>query len=180
MFDKAIRIVIDPAVRHPPPTPPPKPDTPIVDPLQITDARFASFVNNKEFSDVIFKFADKRYEQQILIFRKLNYFLFRELHAHKIILSAASPIFQKIFIHRAEPPATFTMKTTNSNQSDATKNRNSFDVFAVKRSVGLLPFHGARYGATASTIDGTTYIIGGVDIRGTCLTNVLRFGKSNQ
>lgn len=59
VFDDAIRCVIDPTIRNPPPPPPPKPEPPAVSSLEFTDARFASLVNKKEFSDVTFKVQDK-------------------------------------------------------------------------------------------------------------------------
>jgi small GTP-binding protein len=159
VFDEAIRVVLDPSARNPPPPLPPKPNPPAVTAKELTDARFAGLVNRKEFSDVTFKVQDK------------------ELAAHKVILSAASPIFQKIFVNGAtELPPMFTIsKSTATGHSEHKKGKREFEVCSVKESVQLPPFHGARYGASASTIDGVTYIIGGADIGGNASNNVLRF-----
>lgn len=72
----------------------------------------------------------------------------------------------------------FAKTKTDSNESkEAKKHKKAFEVCSVKESIALPPFHGARYGATATTIDGLTYIIGGADIGGNSVNNVLRFGK---
>jgi hypothetical protein len=59
VFDEAIRVVLDPSDRNPPPLLPPKPDPPAVTAKELTDARFAELVKRKEFSDVTFKVQDK-------------------------------------------------------------------------------------------------------------------------
>jgi hypothetical protein len=107
VFDEAIRAVLDPSARNPPPLLPPKPDPPAVTAKELTDARFTEFVNRKEFSDVTFKVQDK------------------ELAAHKIILSAASPMFQKIFVNGAtELPPMFTLiKASASEHSEHKKDK---------------------------------------------------------
>jgi hypothetical protein len=89
-------------------------------------------------------------------------------------------MFQKIFVSGAtELPPMFTIsKSTATGHSEHKKDKREFEVCSVKESVQLPPFHGARYGASASTIDGVTYIIGGADIGGNASNNVLRFGKS--
>mgnify|MGYP006940062213 CR=1 FL=1 len=59
VFDEAIRVVIDPTVKNPPPPPPPKPDAPEVSAKELSNARFISLINKKEFSDVSFKVQDR-------------------------------------------------------------------------------------------------------------------------
>ncbi len=60
VFDTAVRAVINPkAIKEPAPIPPKKPEPPVVSPIAFTDARFASLVNNKQFSDVTFRVQDK-------------------------------------------------------------------------------------------------------------------------
>lgn len=95
-------------------------------------------------------------------------------------MSAASPLFQKIFVHGStELPAMFAMtKTPSAELPSHKKQKKVFEVCSVKETIALPPFHGARYGATASIVDGVTYIIGGADIGGNGLNNILRFGKS--
>ncbi len=101
----------------------------------------------------------------------------RELFAHKVVLSASSPMFQKIFVNGStELPPLFKLTKTPFEQVSENKLKRTYGACSLKNSVPLPPFHGARYGATASTISGVTYIIGGADIGGNACNNVLRFG----
>jgi len=94
-------------------------------------------------------------------------------------LSAASPLFQNIFVQGStELPAIFKLVASSSGeQSEKKKHKKSYEVCTVQETLQLPPFHGARYGGSASTVNGITYIIGGADIGGNATNNVLRFGK---
>eukprot|EP00029_Vermamoeba_vermiformis_P009795 TRINITY_DN5010_c0_g1_i1.p1 TRINITY_DN5010_c0_g1~~TRINITY_DN5010_c0_g1_i1.p1 ORF type:complete len:557 (-),score=66.05 TRINITY_DN5010_c0_g1_i1:42-1712(-) len=94
VFEAAVKVVMYPA-QDPPPRLPPQPEPPVVAPVEFTDARFASLIDKKEFSDVTFRVQDK------------------EIYAHKVMLSASSPLFQKIFVHGStELPPMFTIINT--------------------------------------------------------------------
>ncbi len=58
VFEAAVKAVMYPA-QDPPPRLPPQPEPPVVAPVEFTDARFASLIDKKEFSDVTFRVQDK-------------------------------------------------------------------------------------------------------------------------